>query len=281
MVQSRSGRLLALALPLSCLHSSVAFVPQKAAPLGAFAPKLTSSSPGRLSSSASRRLAFGFNGFQKTSMGLLDALLGGMGGKREYSDLKSGTWAAEAAEYAAKGEVKTHAKDGLAIATFGGGCFWGIELAYQRVPGVYGTAVGYCNGKVEHPSYEMVCTGSSGHTEAVQMTYDPKEVSYAELCKVLFGRINPSLKDQVGNDRGTQYRHGIYYHSPEQKEEAEKVVAEVKEGLGGKAFHTEFVPVEVFYPAEEYHQQYLEKGGRMGNGQSAAKGCTDTIRCYG
>ena len=228
-----------------------------------------------------RRAAFAFPSLK---MGLMDFLGGAVsGGARDYSDLKPGSFQAEAAEYANAGEVKGKSKDGLAIATFGGGCFWGIELAYARVPGVVSTAVGYAQGKIEHPSYELVCTGASGHTEVVSMTYDPKKVSYAELCRVLFSRINPSLKDQVGNDRGTQYRHGVYYYSPEQKAEAEAVFEEVKAKMGaGAPFHTELVPAEVFYPAEEYHQQYLwEKGGRGGKPQSAEKGCTDTIRCYG
>ena len=217
-------------------------------------------------------------------MGLMDFLGGATaGGQRSYADMKPGSWQAEAAEYATAGEVKGTTKDGLAVATFGGGCFWGIELAYARVPGVVATAVGYAQGKIEHPSYELVCTGASGHTEVVSMSYDPKQVSYAELCRVLFSRINPSLKDQVGNDRGTQYRHGVYYYTPEQKAEAESVFEEVKAKLGsGAPFHTELEPAEVFYPAEEYHQQYLwEKGGRGGKPQSAEKGCTETIRCYG
>ncbi|EKX53966.1 hypothetical protein GUITHDRAFT_100216 [Guillardia theta CCMP2712] len=213
-------------------------------------------------------------------MGLLGSLFGGSG-KREYSDLKAGTWAAEAAEYAKEGQVKSVSKAGHSIATFGGGCFWGIELVYQRVPGVVATAVGYAQGELEHPSYEMVCTGATGHTEVVQLTYNPKEVSFKQLCQVLFGKINPSLKDQVGNDRGSQYRHGIYFHTPEQKAEAEEAIQEVKAKLNGAPFYTELEAAKVFYPAEEYHQQYLEKGGRFGSKQSAAKGCNDPIRCYG
>jgi peptide-methionine (S)-S-oxide reductase len=217
-------------------------------------------------------------------MGLFD-FLGGAGGAvgRDYADVKPGSLQAEAAEYAKAREVKTTTKDGYALAMFGGGCFWGIELAYARVPGVISTCVGYAQGKIEDPSYEFVCTGATGHTEVVQMAYDPKQVSYKELCAVLFSRINPSLKDQVGNDRGTQYRHGAYYYTEAQKKEAEEAFADKKKEMGdGAAFFTELLPAEVMYPAEEYHQQYLwEKGGRGGSAQSAAKGCTDTIRCYG
>lgn len=204
-----------------------------------------------------------------------------MGGPRDYSDVKAGTWAHEAVEYCKNGEVKSVSKDGHEIATFAGGCFWGVELLYQRMPGVIGTAVGYAQGKVDHPSYEAVCSGSTGHTEVVQVTFDPKEVTMGELTKLLFSKINPKLKNQVGNDRGTQYRHGVYYHSEEQRAAAQAVFDEVKKELGGGDFYTELEAAKVFYPAEEYHQRYLEKGGRNGSGQSAAKGCKDPIRCYG
>jgi len=221
--------------------------------------------------------------FPNLKMGLMDFLGGVAGGARDYSDLKKGSFQEEAATYAKAREVKAVSKDGYSIATFGGGCFWGVELAYARVPGVIATTVGYAQGKLEDPSYELVCTGATGHTEVVQLTYDPKEVEYKELVRVLFTRINPALKDQVGNDRGTQYRHGVYFHTPQQKADAEAVFAQIKGELGaGAPFYTELEPAEVYYPAEEYHQQYLwEKGGRGGRPQSAEKGCTETIRCYG
>mmetsp|Transcript_11075 Transcript_11075/g.26878 ORF Transcript_11075/g.26878 Transcript_11075/m.26878 type:complete len:283 (-) Transcript_11075:181-1029(-) len=274
------GLLLTLSLP-----SIVAFAPHQAAHSlkWSVGPATTASPPFlRAAHSGRTPLAFGgnFGGLRKSGMGLLDTLLGG-GGKRTYTDLAPGSYPAEAAEYAEAKEVKAVNKDGLSIAMFGGGCFWGLELAYQRVPGVVGTACGYAQGQVVDPSYEAVCSGTTGHTEVISMTYNPKEVSYQDLCKVLFSRINPSLKNQVGNDRGTQYRHGIYTTSPEQMAAAQEVVTEVKANLGDAPFHTELVDAEVFYPAEGYHQQYLEKGGRGGNGQNAAKGATETIRCYG
>mmetsp|Transcript_11039 Transcript_11039/g.28658 ORF Transcript_11039/g.28658 Transcript_11039/m.28658 type:complete len:211 (-) Transcript_11039:617-1249(-) len=210
-------------------------------------------------------------------MGILNSLVNLMTGTRDYSDLKG--WAAESATYATAGEVKEKSKDGHCIATFGGGCFWGVELLYQRVPGVIGTAVGYSQGKVEHPSYEAVCSGSTGHTEVVQLTYDPEVVTMKALTELLFTKINPKLKDQVGNDRGTQYRHGVYYHSEGQRAAAQEVFDKVKEEHD--VVYTELEPAGVFYPAEAYHQQYLEKGGRNGSGQSAQKGCKDPIRCYG
>merc|ERR1712032_800012 len=163
----------------------------------------------------------------------------------------------------------------LPFATFAAGCFWGVELRFQRIPGVDKTAVGYIQGKLDNPSYEMVCSGMSGHTEAVQMTYDPNVVTFAELCDVFYENHNPRQLNGQGGDIGTQYRSGIYYHDEEQK----KVAEEKKAAVSGAV--TEIQEAEKFWPAEEYHQQYLEKGGRFGSGQSASKGCTDKIRCYG
>jgi len=130
----------------------------------------------------------------------------GAAGKNEidYSTMK-GMAAKEAAEYALAGLVKDKSKDGHEFATFAGGCFWGLELAYQRVPGVIDTSVGYTQGKEDKPTYDYVCSGMSGHTEAVQVIFNPKEVTYEYLCKLLLTRINPTLKNQVGNDRGKSY----------------------------------------------------------------------------
>lgn len=163
----------------------------------------------------------------------------------------------------------------LPLATMAGGCFWGVELAFQRQPGVVNTCVGYTQGQVDNPTYQQVCSGTTGHTEAVEMTYDPAKVSYDDLCKLLFSRIDPTAKNRQGNDVGTQYRSGVYYHSPEQKATAEAWVAKTPNCA------VEVLPAKTFWPAEEYHQQYLEKGGRQGRGQCAAKGCNDPIRCYG
>ncbi|EFN55435.1 hypothetical protein CHLNCDRAFT_59670 [Chlorella variabilis] len=161
------------------------------------------------------------------------------------------------------------------LATFAGGCFWSVELAFQRVPGVVATAVGYSQGHVDHPTYEQVCSGRTGHTEAVQLTYRPSEVTYDQLCDAFFKKINPMQKNGQGNDHGSQYRTGIYWHNEEQQKVAQARVA----AIPGCAVEAE--AFKSFWPAEEYHQQYLEKGGRGGRGQCAAKGCTDPIRCYG
>lgn len=188
-----------------------------------------------------------------------------------------------AGEYAGKGEVAPEkSKDGMCFATFGGGCFWGTELHFQRIDGVIATCVGYTQGKLEKPTYNEVCGGRTGHTEATMVMYDPKKVSYSQLLEVLFKTIDPTLKDQVGNDFGTQYRHGAYCHSEKQLEAAKKIVAREQAKLpDGRMIHTEAKKATVFWPAEEMHQQFLQKGGRFGSPQSASKGCSDKVRCYG
>ena len=159
------------------------------------------------------------------------------------------------------------------VATFALGCFWGGELAYMREKGVVGTKVGYTQGQKKNPSYEEVCSGTTGHTEAIMVVYDPEEGSYEKLVHLAMERLGESkyMLNQVGNDKGTQYRHGIYYHNDEQKKIAEEVV-----GSFGEDCVTEVLPAKVFFVAEEYHQQYLLKGG-----QTAKKGDDTTIRCYG
>ncbi|GFR49326.1 hypothetical protein Agub_g11352 [Astrephomene gubernaculifera] len=182
------------------------------------------------------------------------------------------------------------APSGLKLATFAGGCFWGLELAYQRVPGVTSTSVGYTGGPDPKPTYDSVCSGRTGHAEAVQCTYDPKECSYEQLLDTFFGRIDPTTLHRQGNDRGTQYRSAIYYHDAEQqKAAAARIEAEnqrlrsgsAPSGWAGDRVVVELQPAGDYFIAEDYHQQYLAKGGRFGNPQSTAKGCTDRIRCYG
>lgn len=171
-------------------------------------------------------------------------------------------------------------KPNLALATFAGGCFWGLELAYQRVPGVEYTAVGYAQGPEQFPTYNQVCSGTTGHTEAVMVYYDPQQVSYEQLLDTFFSRVNPLTVNGQGNDFGSQYRTGIYYHSKEQEEIATARFAKEQEKYK-KPIATECKPAQPFWPAEKYHQQYLAKGGRFGTPQNAAKGATETIRCYG
>ena len=166
----------------------------------------------------------------------------------------------------------------LREATFAAGCFWGVELAYQRQPGVITTEVGYTQGELSEPTYEAVCSGATGHTEAIRLQYDPNEVSYEELCALFWDRLGQSryLLNQVGNDRGTQYRHGIYPHDEEQMAVAAASLKEAEAEAGGKTIHTEICKATKFWPAEDYHQQYLQKGG-----QSARKKAEEEIRCYG
>merc|ERR1712098_253330 len=120
------------------------------------------------------------------------------------------------------------AKEDTETATFAAGCFWGVQLSFQRVPGVVTSMVGYTAGSTQHPTYRDVCSGSTGHTEAVQMLFNPAVVSYKELLTVLFDRMDPTTLNRQGNDRGTQYRSGIYYHSEEQKEIALNFIKEIQ-----------------------------------------------------
>lgn len=168
----------------------------------------------------------------------------------------------------------------LNIATFAGGCFWGLELAYQRVPGVVHTSVGYTQGQEETPTYDQVCSGATSHTEAVVVYYDPNECSYELLLDTFFDRVNPTEVNGQGRDYGTQYRTGVYFHSPDQ-EAAATSRFEQEQKKYKRVIATELKSAMPFWPAEKYHQQYLEKGGRFNDPQSAKKGATDEIRCYG
>ena len=188
--------------------------------------------------------------------------------------------AKEAGAWALAGVVPEKTDDGYEVATFAGGCFWGTELHFQRHEGVVATCVGYTQGRSERPTYDEVCSGRSGHTEAVCVCFDPKKTSYGALCELLFKTIDPTLRDRVGADYGTQYRHGIYAHTDAQAAAGTRAVA-AEQKRHTKNIVTELLPAKVFWPAEQYHQRYLELGGRFGSGQSKAKGCRDPVRCYG
>lgn len=220
-----------------------------------------------------------------TTTMLLGNLFGGggaFGQKIDYTALPfPGNELGHAAE---QGEVLVTSpqKPHLQVATFAGGCFWGLELAYQRVPGVEYTAVGYCQGPEEFPTYEQVCSGATGHTEAVIVYYNPQETTYEKLLDTFCDRVNMSTVNGQGNDFGKQYRTGVYYHTNEQEEIAKaRFEQEQQTKYGKKQIATELEKAKPFWPAEKYHQQYLEKGGRFGTPQDASKGATDTIRCYG
>jgi peptide-methionine (S)-S-oxide reductase len=152
--------------------------------------------------------------------------------------------------------------EGLERAIFGMGCFWGAERMFWRAPGVYSTAVGYAGGLTPNPTYEEVCSGLTGHNEVVQVVFDPALTSYEELLRVFWEGHDPTQGMRQGNDVGTQYRSGIYWHSDAQRAAAERsrdAFQEVLTRAGLGAITTEIVPAPEFYYAEEYHQQYLEK----------------------
>ncbi len=147
-------------------------------------------------------------------------------------------------------------------ATFGAGCFWEVESAFRQVPGVVETAVGYAGGTKDNPTYEQVCTGSTGHAEAVEVTYDPERVSYEDLLNVFWTNHDPTTLNRQGPDRGTQYRSAIFYHDGTQQKAAEASKEQMnRSGRFPNPIVTEITPTSTFYPAEEYHQRYLEKRG--------------------
>jgi len=147
-------------------------------------------------------------------------------------------------------------------ATFGAGCFWGVEAKFREVPGVVSTQVGYAGGRKEHPSYQEVCSDTTGHAEVVEVTFDPTQVSYDELLTVFWKCHDPTQFYRQGPDFGSQYRSAIFFHTPEQEQTA--LVSRGKEDLSGRhrcRVVTEITPASTFWRAEEYHQQYLGKRG--------------------
>jgi peptide-methionine (S)-S-oxide reductase len=150
----------------------------------------------------------------------------------------------------------------MAKATFAAGCFWGVEDAFRQVPGVLSTTVGYIGGTTKNPTYKEVCTGRTGHAEAVEVDYDPAKVSYLELLAIFWKSHDPTTMNRQGPDVGTQYRSGIFYHDAEQEEEARasKAVLE-KDHVFKRPIVTEIAAAPEFFRAEDYHQQYFEKQG--------------------
>lgn len=149
---------------------------------------------------------------------------------------------------------------GREIATLAGGCFWCLEAVYDALKGVESVESGYMGGKTENPSYEDVCSGQSGHAEVVQISFDPKIVSFKEILEVFFVIHDPTTLDRQGNDFGTQYRSAIYYHSTAQKAAAEQVIANLNaEKIYDDPIVTEVAPASRFYLAEAYHQEYFQR----------------------
>ena len=150
----------------------------------------------------------------------------------------------------------------MAKATFGAGCFWGVEVAFRNVPGVQDAIVGYSGGQTESPTYKDVCSGRTGHAEAVEVEYDPSAVSYDDLLKVFWENHDPTQVNRQGPDVGEQYRSVIFFHTPEQQAAAiASKEALDKAGRHRKPIATQVVPAAPFYRAEDYHQRYLEKRG--------------------
>lgn len=149
-------------------------------------------------------------------------------------------------------------------ATFGAGCFWGVEARFQQLPGVVETAVGYEGGKLNDPSYKDVCTDRTGHAEVVEVTYDPEKVSYRALLDLFFELHDPTQVDRQGPDWGSQYRTVIFFHSPDQEATARETITRLDAaGRFKRPIATQVVPAQTFWRAEDYHQKYLEKRGAL------------------
>jgi len=150
----------------------------------------------------------------------------------------------------------------MELATFGAGCFWGVESAFRQIPGVTDATVGYEGGTLVNPSYKDVCTDGTGHAEVVQVAFDPAKVSYDQLLDAFWNLHDPTTLNRQGPDMGTQYRSVIFTHSPEQETAAKASLAKLaSSGRFKRPIVTQVVPASTFYPAEEYHQRYFEKQG--------------------
>jgi peptide-methionine (S)-S-oxide reductase len=149
-------------------------------------------------------------------------------------------------------------------ATFGAGCFWGVEAAFAAIPGVTATAVGYEGGALDRPTYKDVCTDQTGHAEVVELDFDPEKVSYGQLLDAFFSLHDPTTLNRQGPDWGVQYRSAIFFHSPEQEQQAQAKIEQLTAGgaFKPKRIVTKVEPAQTFWRAEEYHQRYLEKRGQ-------------------
>ena len=149
-------------------------------------------------------------------------------------------------------------------ATFGAGCFWGVEAQFAQLPGVLETAVGYEGGALKNPTYKDVCTDRTGHAEVVELEFDPEQISYRTVVEKFFALHDPTQLNRQGPDWGHQYRSAVFFHTPEQEETAREVIAKLEaEKVFRKPVVTEVVPAQTFWRAEEYHQKYLEKRGAV------------------
>lgn len=164
-------------------------------------------------------------------------------------------------------------------ATFAGGCFWCTEAVYAQLKGVHSITSGYIGGTVAKPTYEQVCSGLTGHAEAIQIEYDPHEVSYEKLLEVFFSTHDPTTLNRQGADQGTQYRSGVFFHDKQQQETAKAVITKLDEsGAFGRPIVTEVTAATVFYPAEKYHQDYFANNPRQPYCQAIVSPKVDKVR---
>src|SRR5437867_5720807 len=176
-------------------------------------------------------------------------------------------------------DARSNVPAGKEIATLAGGCFWCLEAVDDRMKGVESVESGYIGGKGPNPTYEAVCTGRTGHAEAVQITFDPKVVSFRELLEVFFAIHDPTTLNRQGHDVGMQYRSAIFYHSPDQKAVAEDVIAALtKDKVFDDPIVTEVVPAGPLYVAEDYHQEYFAQNPEQGHSAAVVSAKVAKIR---
>ena len=180
-----------------------------------------------------------------------------------------------------KEPIAVKMNDNLAVATFAGGCFWCTEAIFLEVKGVSKVVSGYIGGTTKNPTYEAVCSGATGHAEAIQIIYNPKEVAYEDLLEIFFGTHNPTTLNRQGADVGTQYRSEIFYYSQEQKDKAENYIALItKEKLYSDPIVTQVSSATEFYPAEAYHQDYYGQNSLQGYCQMVIAPKLEKLRKY-
>ena len=156
-------------------------------------------------------------------------------------------------------------KNELETATFGGGCFWCTEAVFDEVIGVTDVVSGYIGGQLDNPTYDDICTGSTGHAEVIRVTFDPAVISYAEVLEIFFATHDPTTLNKQGADRGTQYRSAIFVHSPAQRLLAGEMIAQLNaEKIWGSPIVTEVTDAQIFYPAEDYHQEFFKRNPNQG-----------------
>lgn len=180
-----------------------------------------------------------------------------------------------------KEPVKVKVKEGMEVATFAGGCFWCTEAVFLEIKGVEKVVSGYIGGKKVNPTYKDICTGETGHAEAIQITFNPNEVAYEDLLEIFFGTHDPTTLNRQGADVGTQYRSEIFYHSEAQKTKAENYIQLLeKEKLYDKKIVTKVSSATVFYPAEDYHQNYYNQNSSQGYCQMVIAPKLEKLRKY-